>query len=66
MENTVLYRKVWGCLIGGAIGDAMGGPTECMSYDEIQRKFGKVTDLLEYPRTLGGLTPERGRYTDDK
>lgn len=29
-----------GCLIGGAIGDALGWPVEFMRLDEIKRKFG--------------------------
>ena len=28
VRDTALFKKVYGCLIGGAIGDAMGGPVE--------------------------------------
>ena len=37
-----------GCLIGGAIGDALGWPVEFRSYTEIQRKYGKegISDLV--------------------
>lgn len=30
----------YGCLIGGAIGDALGAPVEFMQYDKIQDKYG--------------------------
>ena len=28
MGNSKLFKKVYGCLLGGAIGDALGGPVE--------------------------------------
>lgn len=56
--QTALFKKVYGCLAGSAIGDAMGGTTEMMHYQTIERLFGRVTDLL--PR---GTTPETARFT---
>ncbi len=49
-----------GCLLGGAIGDALGAPIEFMDIAEIRRRFGPegVTDYL---RGAEG----RGRFTDD-
>lgn len=29
-----------GCLIGGAVGDALGWPVEFLKLDEIKKKFG--------------------------
>ena len=49
-----------GCLLGGAVGDALGAPVEFMSLDQIRAAFGSegVTDLGEsYGR--------RGAITDD-
>lgn len=40
--NSPLFDKVLGCLLGGVIGDAMGTPTEKLSYEEIQQRFGWV------------------------
>lgn len=34
-------KKVWGCLVGGAIGDALGYPVEFMMLDAIREKYGK-------------------------
>ncbi len=46
MDN--LTDKIYGCLLAGLIGDAMGAPTELLRhYDEIYAKFGPegVTDF---------------------
>jgi ADP-ribosylglycohydrolase len=45
MEETLLYSKALGCLLGGIIGDAIGTPTEGMDYREIQARFGWVSDF---------------------
>lgn len=44
MKDIGKYR---GCLIGGAVGDALGYPVEFMSYDAIKEKFGDV-GITEY------------------
>lgn len=44
MESK-LYEKVYGCLLGGLMGDAMGGPTEFLTYQEIEEKYGWVEDF---------------------
>ncbi len=40
--------KYIGCLLGGAVGDALGYPIEFMTYQEIVHTYGKrgITDLL--------------------
>jgi len=40
-----LFDKVYGCLLGGLIGDAMGSPAENKTYREIEAKFGRITDF---------------------
>ncbi|MBS3949915.1 MAG: ADP-ribosylglycohydrolase family protein [Peptococcaceae bacterium] len=44
-HNKDHYR---GCLLGGAIGDALGWPVEFMSIDSIRRVYGPagITDLV--------------------
>ena len=32
--------KIRGCLVAGAIGDALGYPVEFLKYKQIQREFG--------------------------
>ena len=45
MSRDSLYNKVLGALVGSAIGDAMGAPTEMWSRDNIQLEYGFVDSL---------------------
>lgn len=45
MNKEMLLDKIYGSLIGGLIGDAMGAPTENKTWQEIQEMFGTVTDF---------------------
>jgi ADP-ribosylglycohydrolase len=49
-----------GCLLGGAVGDALGAPIEFMTRREIVRRFG-AEGITGYARAYGGI----GRITDD-
>ncbi|MDP1594608.1 MAG: ADP-ribosylglycohydrolase family protein [Gallionella sp.] len=49
-----------GCLLAGAIGDALGAPLEFMTLPEIKKRFGKH-GLTDYAPAFGGI----GRITDD-
>ncbi len=49
-----------GCLLGGAVGDALGWPVEFLSMAEIRRKFGPE-GILDFADTAGGI----GAITDD-
>lgn len=46
LTKEVYYDKVLGALVGSAIGDAMGGPTEMWHKSYIQQQYGYV-DALE-------------------
>lgn len=50
-----------GCLLGGAVGDALGGPVEFLTLAEIRKRFGPegVTDYTE--RNAQGMA----EFTDD-
>jgi ADP-ribosylglycohydrolase len=39
---------VYGCLIGGAVGDALGAPVENRHYADIRKRYGKVTEFMPY------------------
>jgi len=56
-----MIRKYQGCLLGLAIGDALGAPVEFISLPEIKKRYGKdgITDFDAW----GGFRP--GSYTDD-
>ena len=49
-----------GCLLGGAVGDALGAPLEFMSLDEICSRFGPE-GIRDYAPAYG----RRGAITDD-
>ena len=51
---------VSGCLLGGAVGDALGAPVEFMSLKEIQHRFGPA-GISEYAIAYG----RKGAITDD-
>jgi ADP-ribosylglycohydrolase len=60
---------VYGSLIGGAIGDALGAPVEGLYYTEIRERHGKVTDLMpglgNTGKYYGGSTGDRYRDAYD-
>ena len=60
-----LLKKIQGCLYGGAIGDAMGAPAEWRMPDEIQARYGYITDLVEAWDEANTRGRGHGRYTDD-
>jgi ADP-ribosylglycohydrolase len=64
-KDSLLYKKVYGSLIGGAIGDALGGPVETMHYRFIREyHHGRVTDLKDYarPDDFHQAGPDSGAY----
>ncbi len=56
-----MQEKFERCLLGVAIGDAMGMPVEGMTRDQIKRTYGEVRDFL--PSPYGDLNA--GEWTDD-
>ena len=65
---SLLFKKVYGALVGAGIGDAMGGPVEFWYYKKIIEKFGKIETLMPYdrePNPHGPWKKEAGTYTDD-
>lgn len=55
-----LLNRYTGCLMGGAVGDALGAPVEFMSTDEIMRHYGN-SGIADYDRAYG----RTGAITDD-
>jgi ADP-ribosylglycohydrolase len=51
MRETLLFKKVYGCIIGAAIGDAFGIRVEMMHYRDIAAQYGRVEHF--------GLLPPR-------
>lgn len=62
-----MKKKIWGVLAGGALGDAMGMPTECWSQEKIRKIYPSGVDQL-YPsdeNDVFGRKLEAGSITDD-
>jgi ADP-ribosylglycohydrolase len=58
-----IFDAIYGCLIGGAIGDALGAPVETWPYTEIRATYGKVDELMPFQKSYCGGQP--GSITDD-
>ena len=71
MEETKLFKKVYGCMLGGAIGDALGGPVEHMAPEQIRESYGGNLDrYVPYQRPPAhhaqfAAGAGIGNYTDD-
>lgn len=65
MKESLLYKKIYGCLAGGAVGDAFGAPFEGKHYKDIERDYGKVTDFDEKIHTYKGFPNIKCGVTDD-
>ncbi|MFS0661281.1 ADP-ribosylglycohydrolase family protein [Niallia alba] len=65
--NNELLKRIKGILIGGAIGDAYGMPTEFWTYSQIKRNFpnGIQTLLPSLENQLIPRTLPAGSITDD-
>lgn len=59
--NIKKRDKITGAIYGFAIGDAMGATTEFMTKEQIQKKYGEVTDIIGG----GWLHLKPGEVTDD-
>jgi ADP-ribosylglycohydrolase len=52
--------RIRGCILGGAVGDALGAPVEFMGLDEIRSRFGP-----DGPSDFEGGAHPAGSITDD-
>ena len=59
--NKEMRNKVAGAIYGFAIGDAMGATTEFMTAEKIQKRYGKVKNIIGG----GWLNLRLGEVTDD-
>jgi len=53
-------ERIAGCLLGGAVGDALGAPVEFMSIGRIRSEYGSngITDFAEAYGRLGAITDD--------
>lgn len=67
INKQELNKRIRGVLIGGAVGDAMGMPTECWSQEKIKRIFPNgVKDFMSSNENDAlGRKMKKGEITDD-
>lgn len=58
VSDSILKERFKGCLMGLAVGDALGGKFEAQSADSIRARFPSAEQLIAYPQ-------EEIWYTDD-
>ena len=60
-----LQGRFIGCLLGVAVGDALGMPTEGYTAREIRARWGVVRDMLPAPEEHFHSGLQAGQFTDD-
>lgn len=60
-----LLERFRGCLLGVAVGDALGMPTEGYTAREISSKFGPVREMMQAPQGHFHTGLSAGQFTDD-
>lgn len=50
--ESLLFDKLYGCILAGAIGNAMGSPVECLHYWEIEEKYPGGVHTVLNPKCL--------------
>lgn len=61
MKYISIFNRIRGALYGVACGDALGGPVEFMEAEGIQKKYGRLTEMVGG----GWLRLAPGEVTDD-
>jgi ADP-ribosylglycohydrolase len=63
MRESALYDKVFGNLVGGAIGDAFGIRLEMMHYRDIEAQYGRVTHFDALPPRQPSTRPPLEQFS---
>ena len=63
-DLEILRDRYRGCLLGLAIGDALGAPVEFYSRDQIKSEFGTVTEYHNSPFGKGAWTDDTSMALD--
>lgn len=60
LRNDAQHDAIRGCMLGGAVGDALGAPIEFMSKLAIMQKYGNggVQDYVEFADGTGAITDD--------
>lgn len=63
MTEPTTIERFQGCLVGGAVGDALAKPAQFLPSDEVAAKYGRITEFERSPDYLYQLLPEQ--WSDD-
>ncbi len=63
MTEPTTIERFEGCLVGGAVGDALAKPAQFLPSDEVAAKYGPITEFERSPDYLYQLLPEQ--WSDD-
>ena len=60
LRDDARHDAIRGCILGGAVGDALGAPVEFMDEVDIRRKYGKdgVNGYVEFADGTGAITDD--------
>lgn len=61
--TTDVRDAIYGCLIGGAIGDSLGAPVEGWTHEQIQEEYGTFEEFKQYYMPYSNMDP--GTITSD-
>lgn len=62
MSTLSLYDRIYGGLLGGAVGDALGVPMECLHYQDARRIYGDYRGFQDIgPEQVANYRETRGK-----
>ena len=64
METLEARSRYRGCLLGGAVGDALGAPVEFQSWADIREEFGPAFRELKSAERILGILGVGGSLED--
>jgi ADP-ribosylglycohydrolase len=63
MSQPTILERFQGCLVGGAVGDALAKPAQFLPADEVAARYGRISEFDRSPDYLYLLLPEQ--WSDD-
>ena len=59
IRSDARHDAIRGCMLGGAVGDALGAPVEFLGLESIERRYGDaVSDYVEFSDGTGSITDD--------